>query len=56
MSNRPRLSVSVSGWRTIIRPVSREKNSSTGLPLTTMSPLPGFKNTRATALLRRPVP
>ena len=39
-----------------MRPVSREKNSSTGLPLTMMSPLPGFRNTRATALLRRPVP
>jgi hypothetical protein len=48
--------VSSSGWRTTMRPVSREKNSSTGLPLTEMTPLPGLMYTRATAVLRRPVP
>jgi hypothetical protein len=39
-----------------MRPVTREKNSSTGLPLTTNLPLPRFMKTRATALFRRPVP
>jgi hypothetical protein len=39
-----------------MRPVSRPKNWSTGLPFTTKSPLPGLMNTRATALLRLPVP
>ena len=39
-----------------MRPVSREKNVSTGLSFTTMSPLPGLMKTRATAFLRRPVP
>jgi len=36
--------------------VSREKNSSTGLSLTVIKPLPGLIKTLATALLRRPVP
>jgi hypothetical protein len=48
--------VSFSGWRITMRPVSREKNSSAGLSLTTMAPEPFFRKTRATALLRRPVP
>src|SRR5688572_25294036 len=48
--------VSSSGWRTIMRPVSREKKMSTGLSFTVMLPLPGLMKTRATAFLRRPVP
>src|SRR3972149_4645563 len=55
MSKADRFFVTSSGWRTIMRPVSRAKNSSTGLPLTVNWPLPGLRNTRATALLRRPV-
>src|SRR6185503_13594558 len=56
MSKLETVLVNTSGWRTIMRPVSREKNSSTGLPLTMMSPLPGLMYTRAVADLRRPVP
>src|SRR5258706_12533172 len=56
LSNPARFFVSSSGWRTTMRPVSRAKNWSIGLPFTTKPPLPGFRNTRATALLRRPVP
>ena len=48
--------VSSSGWRTIMRAVSRPKNSSSGRPLTTMLPLPLRRNTRAVEDLRRPVP
>ena len=48
--------VSTSGWRTTIRPVSRVKNSSTGLSLTTILPSPRLMKTRATDVLRRPVP
>jgi hypothetical protein len=50
------LLVSSSGWRTTMRAVSRLKKLSSGLPLTTMLPLPGRRNTRAAADLRRPVP
>ena len=39
-----------------MRPVSREKNTSSGFSFTVMLPLPGLMNTRATAFLRRPVP
>ena len=38
MSNVPSWLVSTSGWRTTMRPVSREKNSSTGFSLTTILP------------------
>src|SRR5207248_2207248 len=48
MSKLARLLVRSSGWRTTMRPVSRPKNSSTGLPLTTNWPLPGLRKTRAT--------
>jgi hypothetical protein len=56
MSNVASWLVSLSGWRTTIRPVSRAKNTSTGLSLTTMLPVPFLRKTRATELLRRPVP
>ena len=39
-----------------MRPVSRKKYCSIGRPLITIAPLPRFINTRATELLRRPVP
>ena len=42
--------------RTIMRAVSRPKNSSSGRPLTVMLPLPLRRNTRAVEDLRRPVP
>ena len=48
--------VSTSGWRTTMRPVSRVKNSSTGFSFTTILPVPCLMNTRATDVLRRPVP
>ena len=35
---------------------SREKYSAAALPLTVILPVPALMNTRATALLRRPVP
>ena len=41
MSNRPSSSARANGWRTIIRAVSRPKNTSNGLPLMLISPLPG---------------
>ena len=42
--------------RTALRTASVGKYESNALPLTVMSPLPGRKKTRATDLLRRPVP
>src|SRR2546430_6207544 len=45
-----------SGWRTIMRPVSRPKNSSSERSFTVIRPLPGRRYTRAVAVLRRPVP
>src|SRR5512135_61607 len=56
MSNLSPILVSSSGWRTTMRAVSRLKKLSSGLPLTTMLPLPGRRNTRAAEDLRRPVP
>src|SRR5574337_762369 len=56
MSNVVSWLVSFSGCRMTIRPVSREKNSSAGLSLTTILPVPFLMNTRATEDLRRPVP
>src|SRR5690606_18558846 len=56
MSNLSVFWVSSSGWRTIMRAVSRPKNSSSGRPLTLMLPLPLRRKTRATEDLRRPVP
>jgi hypothetical protein len=38
-----------------MRSTGRAKNTSTGLVLTVMVPLPGFIQTRATAFLRLPV-
>ena len=52
----PDVSVSTSGDFAMMRWASVTKYTSNGLPLTVKSPLPGRKNTRATALLRRPVP
>src|SRR6266542_1703598 len=48
MSNVVSWFVSFSGWRITMRPVSREKNSSAGFSLTTMVPVPFFRNKRAT--------
>jgi hypothetical protein len=56
MSNVVAWLVNSSGWRAIMRPVSRLKYSSIGRPLTTILPVPRLMNTRATELLRRPVP
>src|SRR5262249_49036388 len=55
-SNCVTFSVSTSGCRTTICPVSRAKYSFAGRSLTMKSPFPGLMNTRATELLRRPVP
>src|SRR5882762_1278870 len=55
-SNCVSFSVSTSGWRTTICPVSRAKYSFAGRSFTMKSPLPALMNTRATELLRRPVP
>src|SRR6266853_5105284 len=55
-SNWVSLSVSTRGWRTTICPVSRAKYSFAGRSFTMKSPLPALMNTRATELLRRPVP
>lgn len=55
MSKWPSSFVSSSGWRTIIRAVLRPKNSSIGLLLIVMAPVPRRRNTRAVDDLRRPV-
>jgi hypothetical protein len=54
--NVPAVSLVASGDFAEPRCASVTKYSSNALPLTLNSPLPGRKNTRATALLRRPVP
>jgi hypothetical protein len=56
MSKLSVLLVSSSGWRTIMRAVSRPKNSSSGRSLTVILPVPLRRNTRAVEDLRRPVP
>ncbi len=55
-SNCPMVLVSWSGWQITIRSVSRGKYSSKDRRFTTMFPAPGLSQTRATEVLRRPVP
>src|SRR5205085_9033812 len=56
MSNASALFVSISGCFAIMIEVWRPKNSAISLPLTVILPEPFFRKTRATLLLRRPVP
>ena len=56
ISNRSLIWVNSSGWRPIMRPASRPKNSSKLRSLTVIRPAPGLRKTRAVEVLRRPVP
>src|SRR5687768_3200675 len=56
MSNASTLPVSTRGCLAIMIEVWRPKNCSMSLPLTVILPLPFLRKTRATLLLRRPVP
>src|SRR4051812_20666215 len=56
MSNASALPVSTRGCLAIMIEVWRPKNSAMSLPLIVILPEPFFRNTRATLLLRRPVP
>ena len=56
MANFPMVSVTRSGWVTTVSRSRRPKYSLGGRLLTMTPPSPGTMRTRATAVLRRPVP